>query len=144
MAEFENNDGKKEQQQVYSKAVRAGKRTYFLDVRTTRSNDYYLTITESRKRHEDGAFVKRKIFLYKEDFNKFMNALTETVNYMKTELMPDYDFDKFSHERKTEETIDAEESKTTVNHKFEHTESSELIEHAETLDSELSFKKRNE
>ena len=84
---------------VYSKRIRAGKRrTYFFDVRTTRGNDYYLTITESRKRFNDDGYDRHKIFLYKEDFNKFVKALGEAVDHVKTELMPDFDFDAFNHE----------------------------------------------
>lgn len=84
---------------VYSKRIKAGKRrTYFFDVRATRGNDYYLTITESRKRFNDGGYDRHKLFLYKEDFNKFCKALTEAVDYVKTELMPDFDFDAFNHE----------------------------------------------
>jgi hypothetical protein len=84
---------------VYSKRLRAGKRrTYFFDVRTTRGNDYYLTITESRKKFNDNGYDRHKIFLYKEDFNKFIKALTEAVDHVKTELMPDFDFDAFNHE----------------------------------------------
>jgi len=84
---------------VFSKRVRAGRRrTYFFDVRTTRSNDYYLTITESKKMHDQDGYERHKIFLYKEDFNKFMDALNETVDKVKTDLLPEYDFDEFSHE----------------------------------------------
>src|ERR1700748_1651840 len=84
---------------VYSKRIRAGKRrTYFFDVRATRSNDYYLTITESRKKFNEDGYDRHKIFLYKEDFNKFIKALTEAVDYVKTELMPDFDFDAFNHD----------------------------------------------
>ena len=84
---------------VYSKRIKAGKRrTYFFDVRATRGNDYYLTITESRKRFNDGGYDRHKLFLYKEDFNKFTKALNEAVDYMKTELMPDFDFDAYNHE----------------------------------------------
>lgn len=84
---------------IYSKRIRAGKRrTYFFDVRATRGNDYYLTITESRKRFDDNGYDRHKIFLYKEDFNKFIKALGESVDYVKTELMPDFDFDAFNHE----------------------------------------------
>lgn len=94
---YENNDKKMES--VYSKRIRAGKRrTYFFDVRATRGNDYYLTITESRKRFNDDGYDRHKIFLYKEDFNKFIKALGEAVDYVKTELMPDFDFDAFNHE----------------------------------------------
>jgi len=94
---YENNEKKIES--VYSKRIRAGKRrTYFFDVRATRGNDYYLTITESRKRFDDNGYDRHKIFLYKEDFNKFIKALNEAVDYVKTDLMPDFDFDAFNHE----------------------------------------------
>lgn len=81
------------------KKVKAGKRTYFFDVKATRGNDYYITITESKKRAEDGLYIKHKVFLYKEDFNKFMEAFQETVNYVKTDLMPEYNFDEFRRDR---------------------------------------------
>jgi hypothetical protein len=84
---------------VYSTRIRAGKRrTYFFDVRATRSNDYFLTITESRKRFDNNGYDRHKIFIYKEDFNKFIKAVTEAMNFVKTELMPDFDFDAFNHE----------------------------------------------
>ena len=79
MGDFEN----KEREEVFSKKVRAGKRTYFFDVKATRSNDYYITVTESKKRLEDGVFVKHKIFLYKEDFEKFSEGLKDTIEYIK-------------------------------------------------------------
>lgn len=94
---YDNNDKKMES--IYSKRIRAGKRrTYFFDVRATRGNDYYLTITESRKRFNDNGYDRHKIFLYKEDFNKFIKALGEAVDYVKTDLMPDFDFDAFNHD----------------------------------------------
>lgn len=94
---YENNDKKMES--VYSKRIRAGKRrTYFFDVRETRGNDYYLTITESRKRFDSDGYDRHKIFLYKEDFNKFIKGLGEAVDFVKTELMPDFDFDAFNHD----------------------------------------------
>jgi len=79
MGDFDN----REREEVYSKKVRAGKRTYFFDVKATRSNDYYVTITESKKRLEDGVFIKHKIFLYKEDFEKFAEGLKDAVDYIK-------------------------------------------------------------
>ena len=88
---------------VYSKRIRAGKRrTYFFDVRATRSNDYYLTITESRKKFDQDGYDRHKIFLYKEDFNKFLKALTEAIDYVKTDLMPDFDFDAYNHDNEGE------------------------------------------
>ena len=93
----DNNDKKMES--VYSKRIRAGKRrTYFFDVRETRGSDYYLTITESRKRFDTDGYDRHKIFLYKEDFNKFIKGLAEAINHVKTELMPDFDFDAFNHD----------------------------------------------
>lgn len=87
--------------EVYSKRVRAGKRTYFFDVRSTRSEDFYITITESKRRFDGRGYDKHKIFLYKEDFNKFFNSLEETIGYVKTELLPDYDYEEF--DRRMEE-----------------------------------------
>ena len=84
---------------VYSIRVKAGKRrTYFFDVRETRGNDFYVTITESRKRFDSDGYDRHKIFLYKEDFNKFLKGLNETVDHVKTQLMPDFDFDAFNHD----------------------------------------------
>jgi len=99
---------------VYSKRIRAGKRrTYFFDVRATRSNDYYLTITESRKKFEGEGYDRHKIFLYKEDFNKFIKALTEAVDYVKTDLMPDFDFDAYNHDQQSEQSNDGDETTIT-------------------------------
>lgn len=99
---YENNhhsEREHDNETLYSKRLKAGKRrTYFFDVRATRGNDYFLTITESKKRFNDDGYDRHKIFLYKEDFNKFISALTEAVNHVKTELLPDFDFDSFSHE----------------------------------------------
>jgi hypothetical protein len=110
---YENNDKKMES--IYSKRIRAGKRrTYFFDVRATRGNDYYLTITESRKRFNDNGYDRHKIFLYKEDFNKFIKALTEAIDHVKTQLMPDFDFDAFNHDDVLGDEHDGEEIDTTV------------------------------
>ncbi len=85
-------------QGVYSKVIRAGRRrTYFFDVRTTKGNDYYVTITESKKRFNDDGYDRHKIFLYKEDFNKFMEAMNNTIDHVKNDLLPEYDFDEFSN-----------------------------------------------
>jgi hypothetical protein len=96
--------------EIYSAKVKAGKRTYFFDVKSTRSNDYYLTITESKKRFKEDGFTyeKHKIFLYKEDFNKFLEALNGTINHVKQELMPNVDFTQFDH------APEREEAETTV------------------------------
>jgi hypothetical protein len=86
-----------EKEMIYSKRVRAGKRTYFFDVRTTKAKDYYLTVTESRRQQRDGEFYyeKSKLFIYKEDFNKFADAMQETIDHIKSELLPDFDFEQY-------------------------------------------------
>jgi len=94
-----NNDN--DRKEIFSERVRAGKRTYFFDVKATRSNDYYLTITESKRRIKDDGYTyeKHKIFLYKEDFNKFLKAMNSAVDHVKNELLPEVDFDKFDRDR---------------------------------------------
>ena len=91
MEGYEKKDGMEmiDREEIYSKAVRAGKRTYFFDVKATRNNDYYLTVTESKKKFDDNGaqnFEKHKIFLYKEDFEKFSEGLDEVVAYIKAAL----------------------------------------------------------
>ncbi len=96
-------DGKENRRDIYSKAVRAGKRTYFFDIKATKSNDLYLTITESKKRfQEDGKFFfeKHKLFLYKEDFDKFSNGLEEAIAHI-AELRSDENSD-FAAENREE------------------------------------------
>ncbi len=93
--EYESNQKKFES--VFSRKVRAGKRrTYFFDVRQTKGNDFYVTLTESTRKFEDGGYERHKIFLYKEDFNRFINSLQETIDHVKNELMPEYDYDEFT------------------------------------------------
>ncbi len=96
-------------QEIHSKVIRAGKRTYFFDVKSTRNDEYYLTITESKKRYGDNgkfSYEKHKIFLYKEDFSKFIDSLHDVVDYI--------------HERQPEERFEevvaeaGEESKEEV------------------------------
>ena len=77
-----NKEHENYRNEIFSKSVRAGKRTYFFDVKSTRSGDHYLTITESKKKFDqDGNFhfEKHKIFLYKEDFDKFKDGLSEVI-----------------------------------------------------------------
>jgi Protein of unknown function (DUF3276) len=106
----DNERNSKRFESVYSKKVRAGKRrTYFFDVRRTKGEDFYLTLTESTKRF-DGGYERHKIFLYKEDFNRFVEGLEEAVNYIKTELMPQYDYDEFARRQEEYEARLAEEN----------------------------------
>ncbi len=96
--------------EVYSEKIRAGKRTYFFDVRATRSNDYYITITESKRKFNSRGYDKHKIFLYKEDFNKFLASLGKTIDHVKEELMPDYDYEEFDRRREEYENNNNSES----------------------------------
>lgn len=96
---MEQDNLNKKNEPVFSLRLRAGRRrTYFFDVRPTRSEDYYLTITESKKRYNEDGYDRHKIFLYKEDFNKFIDAMNKTVDHIKTDLLPEYDFDEFTRE----------------------------------------------
>jgi hypothetical protein len=90
------NDNRNSQNEiVFSRKIRAGRRrTYFLDVRTTRASDYYLIITESKKRFDGNGYERHKVFLYKEDFNKFQEELNNVIDHIKN-LMPDFDFAAF-------------------------------------------------
>ncbi len=83
-----SNKGKIDREEIFSRTVRAGKRTYFFDVKATRRGEYYLTITESKKRFDkDGRFhfEKHKVFLYKEDFDKFADGLNDVIEFIQTE-----------------------------------------------------------
>lgn len=131
---YENNDKKMES--VYSQRIRAGKRrTYFFDVRETRGNDYYLTITESRKKFNEDGYDRHKIFLYKEDFNKFLKGMTEAIDYVKTELMPDFDFDAFNHENSEnyEGSNYTAKTETEVTHAAAETTTEEIQASSESL-----------
>ena len=81
--------------EIFTERVRAGKRTYFFDVKRSKSDDHYVTITESTKRL-NGGYDRHKVFLYKEDFNRFLESLQETIDYFKKEILPDYDYEEFS------------------------------------------------
>ena len=89
MEEFEPRDSKEE---LYSKSVRAGKRTYFFDVKPTKSGDYYITITESKRRFDNDqgkmSYEKHKLFLFKEDFEKFTKGLEQTISFCETGETP--------------------------------------------------------
>ena len=90
MEGIDKMDNFEQRDDIFSKTIRAGKRTYFFDVKATRRNDYYLTITESKKRYEENGkffFEKHKLFLYKEDFEKFSDGLIETINHIKENLL---------------------------------------------------------
>ena len=91
-----NKDGQYNMESVYTSKVRAGKRrTYFFDVRKTKGADYYITLTESTKRFDGEGVERHKIFVYKEDFNRFQNGLNDAISHVKNELMPDYDYEQY-------------------------------------------------
>lgn len=103
---MDNDRNQRRFESVYSKKVRAGKRrTYFFDVRRTKGDDFYLTLTESTKKFNGEGYERHKIFLYKEDFNRFLSNLEDVVDHVKTELMPEYDYDEYTrkHEEYEEE-----------------------------------------
>jgi len=119
-------------EEIFSKALRAGRRTYFFDVRETKAGDYYLTITESKKfTNEDGTFYykKHKIYLYKEDFDEFKNSLNETCNFIidekGTEVISekhdkDFDSKKEKDEEKLSESENINEQKDIADVDFEN------------------------
>lgn len=99
-----------DEQEIYTKVVRAGKRTYFFDVKATKGDDYYLTITESRKKlgpNGEVNYEKHKVYLYKEDFIKFAEGLNETVGYIKN-AKPEF-FDEAKQAESNEFTLSVDE-----------------------------------
>ncbi|MDR2011038.1 MAG: PUR family DNA/RNA-binding protein [Bacteroidales bacterium] len=106
---MENREKKRDE--VYSNSVKAGKRTYFFDVRENRNGDYYLTITESKKRYEDDGsfkFEKHKIYLYREDFQNFLDGYKDVVEYIKNNK-PEY----FEETAKTDEIVELNSEEVT-------------------------------
>ncbi len=101
-----NNNRRDEE--IYGVKVRAGrKRTYFFDVKQTKQGDYFICITESKRRFDDSGFDRHKIYVYKEDFNKFQTGLDDVINHVKTELLPDFDFDSFTRDPNDESNYQA-------------------------------------
>ena len=126
---------------VFSRKIRAGRRrTYFFDVKTTKANDYYLTITESKKRHDNNGYERHKVFIYKEDFNKFLAEMTEAVNYIKSK-MPDFDFDSFNHVYEQDESN--KEYPESKNESSNTTSSEEQNESNDTPDSDSGQSENN-
>jgi len=130
---------------VYSSKVRAGRRrTYFFDVRKTKGGDFYVTLTESTKKFEGDGYERHKIFLYKEDFNRFSNSLNETINHVKTELMPDYDYEQFERrqaEWEAQQLLEKEEGGTSE--KVEESAKTEETQKAEDAPSTEESAKPN-
>jgi hypothetical protein len=102
-----------EQEEIFSQVLRAGRRTYFFDVRATKANDYYLTVTESKKfTHDDGSFhyQKHKIYLYKEDFSDFHEMLKKATNYIVTEKGDEVISERHQKDYKKEENTEEPKS----------------------------------
>lgn len=114
---------------VFTKKVKAGRRrTYFIDVRQTKGSDYYITLTESTKKFDGDGYERHKIFLYKEDFNRFLDSLTETIDHIKTELLPDYDFDEFTRRNQEWEEQEKVNSESATEEKESLNSSEEPIQ----------------
>ena len=110
-----------EQEEIYSKVMRAGRRTYFFDVRETKAGDYYLTITESKKfTNDDGSFhyKKHKIYLYKEDFSEFKNNLEEMINYIVDEKGEEVISERHQSDYKREQDSNSSEPATSETSSF--------------------------
>lgn len=104
-----------DQEDIYSKVLRAGRRTYFFDVRSTKAGDYYLTVTESKKfTHDDGSFhyKKHKIYLYKEDFSAFKENLDEMMEYIVNEKGEEVISERHQKDFKKEDDLESIEDKT--------------------------------
>ncbi|MBE9488352.1 MAG: DUF3276 family protein [Bacteroidetes bacterium] len=109
MSDFKNYNGGEREDEVFSKKIKAGRRTYFFDVKTTKNDDYYLTITESRKKqNKEGEFVfeKCKLFLYKEDFIKFNDGLSSAIDFIKTQKPGSYEISHDIEEPELKSTVD--------------------------------------
>lgn len=114
--------GNEASDEVYSEAVRAGKRTYFFDVKSTKGNDYYVTITESRRKIErDGTFSyeKHKIFLYKEDFDKFGEAFVRAIDFVKENKKEFFDNGRFIQPERVELNESAKETMSDIDKEFD-------------------------
>lgn len=112
MSDYEMMD----KEEIYSKVLRAGRRTYFFDVRATKAGDYYLTVTESKKfTNDDGSFhyKKHKIYLYKEDFTEFKEILAEMTDYIINEKGQEVISERHQKDYKREDNFVAQEAKTS-------------------------------
>lgn len=114
MSDYEMMD----KEEIYSKVLRAGRRTYFFDVRATKAGDYYLTITESKKfTNDDGSFhyKKHKIYLYKEDFSEFRDILAEMTDYIINEKGEEVISERHQKDFKRDDDFVTQDTKTTEN-----------------------------
>lgn len=114
---MENENFNNRSENVYSSRVKAGKRrTYFFDIRQTKGEDYFLSLTESTKRFNGDGYDRHKLFLYKEDLNRFVQGLEDAVKFFKEELMPDYDYDEYTKRQEEWEAKRALEEAEGIDH----------------------------
>jgi len=129
LQEVDNERNQRRFESVHSIKVRAGKRrTYFFDVRKTKGNDFYLTLTESTKKFNGDGYERHKLFLYKEDFNRFLAGLEEVIDHVKTELMPDYDYDEYTRRHEEYEANNMENNENTAYDTSDKSKASEVPE----------------
>ena len=130
------NESRNKFESVYSNKVKAGKRrTYFFDVRQTKGEDYYITLTESTKKFNGHGYERHKIFLYKEDFNRFVNGLQDVVDYVKTELMPDFDYEEYERREEEWQKIKAQEAEEAKNNPpVEEVQETESVEESVSVE----------
>ena len=131
--------GKNGQDIIFSKVIKAGKRTYFLDVKATRKNDYYLTITESKKRFKNNGkrfFEKHKVFLYKEDFDKFTDSLEEVINFIKREKADEMEALRKQQEEREQQQQEQQETQEEQSKPYEETAGSGYTSNIEFEDLE--------
>ena len=128
-----DKDTDRGQESIYSNRVKAGRRrTYFFDVRKTKGDDYYITLTESTRKFNGEGYNRHKIFLYKEDFNRFLEGLQDAVNHVKNDLMPDYDYEQFDRRQEEWERQAAEAKAAEASQSTETPESGDSDEAQET------------
>lgn len=146
----ERDSDRDHEESVFSKRVRAGKRrTYFFDVRKTKGEDFFITITESTRREDGYGYKRHKIFLYKEDFNRFVASLNEVVSHVKTDLMPDFDYEEFdrrqaeweaqNRDAEGEEAEEVEESEKEEKEEKEEAEEKEGGKQRSKDDDEMTW-----
>ncbi len=131
---------RKYQDPVYSDKVKAGRRrTYFFDVRQTKGEDYYITITESTRRSDGDGYQRHKIFLYKEDFNRFVKSLSGAVDHVKNTLMPDFDYDEYERRQAEWEAQKAAEAEAEQSGEAAEAPSTDNTDSSEVEEDDLSW-----
>lgn len=135
-----SKEGNYNMESVFTSKVKAGKRrTYFFDVRKTKGNDYYITLTESTKKFNGEGVERHKIFVYKEDFNRFQNGLNDAINHIKTELMPDYDYAQYERRHEEWEKEQAEIKKNEIAIESSAPKSTESTNESDVSEEDVSW-----